>query len=71
MNERIDEMFKDLDNSSIKSCTIFKVNVWQRESNPDAYTPKMISMVLTMRRILKLVQWKSTNYYTYDGFSTE
>ncbi|XP_006360837.2 putative UPF0481 protein At3g02645 isoform X1 [Solanum tuberosum] len=44
INERIDEMFEDLDNSSIKSCTIFKVNVWQRESNPDAYTPKMVSI---------------------------
>ncbi|KAL3338766.1 hypothetical protein AABB24_027739, partial [Solanum stoloniferum] len=44
INERIDEMFADLDNSSIKSCTIFKVNVWLRESNPDAYTPKMVSI---------------------------
>jgi len=44
INERIDEMFKDLDNSSIKSCMIFKVNVWLRESNPDAYTPKMVSI---------------------------
>ncbi|XP_055802672.1 putative UPF0481 protein At3g02645 [Solanum dulcamara] len=35
---------KDLDNLSIKSCTIFKVNVWLRESNPDAYTPKMVSI---------------------------
>ncbi|KAH0692315.1 hypothetical protein KY285_019412 [Solanum tuberosum] len=44
INERIDEMFEDLDNSSIKSCTIFKVNVWLRESNPDAYTPKIVSI---------------------------
>ncbi|XP_049354543.1 putative UPF0481 protein At3g02645 [Solanum verrucosum] len=44
INERIDEMFEDLDNSYIKSRTIFKVNVWQRESNPDAYTPKMVSI---------------------------
>ncbi|KAH0692318.1 hypothetical protein KY285_019415 [Solanum tuberosum] len=44
INERIDEIFEDLDNSSIKSCTIFKVNVWLRESNLDAYTPKMVSI---------------------------
>ncbi|XP_055802046.1 putative UPF0481 protein At3g02645 [Solanum dulcamara] len=34
----------DLDNLSIKSWTISKVNVWLRESNPDAYTPKMVSI---------------------------
>ncbi|OIT38437.1 upf0481 protein, partial [Nicotiana attenuata] len=33
-----------MSNSSIKSTTIFKVNVGLRESNPDAYTPKMISI---------------------------
>ncbi|WMV23151.1 hypothetical protein MTR67_016536 [Solanum verrucosum] len=44
INERIDEMFEDLDNSFIESSTIFKVNVWQRESNPNAYTPKMVSI---------------------------
>ncbi|XP_047268547.1 putative UPF0481 protein At3g02645 isoform X2 [Capsicum annuum] len=37
-------MFKGLDNSSLKSCTIFKVNVGLRESNPGAYTPKMVSI---------------------------
>ncbi|KAK4721314.1 hypothetical protein R3W88_011547 [Solanum pinnatisectum] len=37
-------MFEDLDNSSIKSLTIVKVNVWLRESNPDAYIPKMVSI---------------------------
>ncbi|XP_049354618.1 putative UPF0481 protein At3g02645 [Solanum verrucosum] len=41
---RIDEMFEDLNNSSIKSHTIFKVNVSLRESNPEAYAPKMISI---------------------------
>ncbi|XP_049392339.1 putative UPF0481 protein At3g02645 [Solanum stenotomum] len=44
INERIDEMFEDLDKSSIKSRFIFKVNVWLRESNSDAYTPKMVSI---------------------------
>ncbi|XP_055801370.1 putative UPF0481 protein At3g02645 [Solanum dulcamara] len=34
----------DLDNLYIKSWTISKVNVWLRESNPDAYTPKMVSI---------------------------
>ncbi|KAK6790833.1 hypothetical protein RDI58_009914 [Solanum bulbocastanum] len=38
------EMFEDLYNSPIKSRTIFKVNVWLRESNPSAYTPKMVSI---------------------------
>ncbi|XP_049391714.1 putative UPF0481 protein At3g02645 [Solanum stenotomum] len=42
--KRIDKKLKDLDNLSIKSCTIFKVNVGLRESNPDAYTPKMVSI---------------------------
>ncbi|XP_016503202.1 UPF0481 protein At3g47200 isoform X1 [Nicotiana tabacum] len=37
-----DERFKDLNSWSTKSCTIFKVNVALRESNPDAYTPKLI-----------------------------
>ncbi|KAM3338999.1 putative protein isoform X1 [Capsicum galapagoense] len=41
---RISGMFKGLDNSSLKSCTIFKVNVGLRESNPGAYTPKMVSI---------------------------
>ncbi|KAH0681919.1 hypothetical protein KY289_019671 [Solanum tuberosum] len=44
VNQIFDEMFENLDNSSIESCTIFKVNVGLRESNPDAYTPKMISI---------------------------
>uniref|UniRef100_M1A818 Uncharacterized protein n=1 Tax=Solanum tuberosum TaxID=4113 RepID=M1A818_SOLTU len=37
-------MFEDLRKSSFKSSTIFKVNVRLRESNPDAYTPKMVSI---------------------------
>ncbi|XP_049381078.1 putative UPF0481 protein At3g02645 [Solanum stenotomum] len=40
----IDKMFEDLDKLSFKSCTIFKVNMRLRESNPDAYTPKMVSI---------------------------
>ncbi|KAK4720671.1 hypothetical protein R3W88_010904 [Solanum pinnatisectum] len=44
INQIFDEMFEDLNNLSIKSCTIFKVYVGLRESNPDAYTPKMISI---------------------------
>ncbi|XP_016463562.1 UPF0481 protein At3g47200-like [Nicotiana tabacum] len=44
LNQIFDERFEDLDNSSIKSTTIFKVNAAIRESNPDAYTPKMISI---------------------------
>ncbi|XP_049387773.1 UPF0481 protein At3g47200-like isoform X1 [Solanum stenotomum] len=44
INQIFDEMFEDLNNLSITSCTIFKVNVSLRESNPDAYTPKMISI---------------------------
>ncbi|KAK6803317.1 hypothetical protein RDI58_001101 [Solanum bulbocastanum] len=41
---RVNEMYRDLDNSSIKTCTIFKVNMGLRESNPAAYTPKMVSI---------------------------
>ncbi|KAG5608644.1 hypothetical protein H5410_019925 [Solanum commersonii] len=44
VNQIFDEMLENLDNSSIEACTIFKVNVGLRESNPDAYTPKMISI---------------------------
>ncbi|XP_049392333.1 putative UPF0481 protein At3g02645 [Solanum stenotomum] len=44
VNQIFDKMFEDLDKSSFKSCTIFKVNVRLRESNPDAYTPKMVSI---------------------------
>ncbi|XP_075089558.1 UPF0481 protein At3g47200-like [Nicotiana tabacum] len=43
-NKILDEIYKDLDNLAIRSTTIFKVNVGLRESNPDAYTPKMISI---------------------------
>ncbi|KAK4371270.1 hypothetical protein RND71_010745 [Anisodus tanguticus] len=39
-----DEIFKDLNNRSTKSCTIFRVTVGLRESNPDAYKPKLISI---------------------------
>nr|XP_009759601.1 PREDICTED: UPF0481 protein At3g47200-like [Nicotiana sylvestris]XP_009759602.1 PREDICTED: UPF0481 protein At3g47200-like [Nicotiana sylvestris] len=41
-NQIFDERFKDLDNTSIKSTTIFKVNMGLRKSNPDAYTPMLI-----------------------------
>ncbi|WMV23171.1 hypothetical protein MTR67_016556 [Solanum verrucosum] len=44
VNQIFDKIFKDLNNSSIKSCTIFKVNVGLRESNSAAYTPKMVSI---------------------------
>ncbi|KAG5608633.1 hypothetical protein H5410_019914 [Solanum commersonii] len=37
----MDEIFEDLDKSSIKLRSIFKVNVWLCESNSDTYTPKM------------------------------
>ncbi|KAG5608656.1 hypothetical protein H5410_019937 [Solanum commersonii] len=40
----IDPMLKYLDNSSTESDIIFKVNVGLRESNPDVYTPKMVSI---------------------------
>ncbi|XP_019235710.1 PREDICTED: UPF0481 protein At3g47200-like [Nicotiana attenuata] len=43
-NQIFEEKVKEMSNSSIKSTTIFKVNVGLRESNPDAYTPKMISI---------------------------
>ncbi|KAM3281348.1 protein like [Capsicum chacoense] len=43
-NQICDKMFAHLDNLSIKSRTIFKVNVGLSESNPDAYTPKMVSI---------------------------
>ncbi|XP_049381176.1 UPF0481 protein At3g47200-like [Solanum stenotomum] len=44
VNQIFDKMFDDLDKSSFKSNSIFKVNVRLRESNPDAYTPKMVSI---------------------------
>ncbi|KAL3380072.1 hypothetical protein AABB24_000608 [Solanum stoloniferum] len=44
IEDRINEMNKDLDNLSIKSRTLFKVNVSLRKSNPSAYTPKMVSI---------------------------
>nr|XP_016435317.1 PREDICTED: UPF0481 protein At3g47200-like [Nicotiana tabacum] len=43
-NQIFEERVKNMENSSIKSTTIFKVNVALRESNPDAYTPKVISI---------------------------
>ncbi|XP_070051033.1 UPF0481 protein At3g47200-like [Nicotiana tomentosiformis] len=43
-NQIFEEKVKDMDNSSIKSTTIFKVNVCLRESNSKAYTPKTISI---------------------------
>nr|XP_009792069.1 PREDICTED: putative UPF0481 protein At3g02645 isoform X2 [Nicotiana sylvestris] len=39
---QIFQRFKDLDNASIKSSTIFKVNMGLRKSNSDAYTPMLI-----------------------------
>ncbi|XP_059310323.1 putative UPF0481 protein At3g02645 [Lycium ferocissimum] len=44
LNQIYDERFMDLDNTYNKSCTIFKVNVELRKSNPDAYTPMLISI---------------------------
>ncbi|XP_049391727.1 putative UPF0481 protein At3g02645 [Solanum stenotomum] len=44
INQIFDKMFEDLDKSSLKFRTIFKVNVRLRESNPDAYTPKIVSI---------------------------
>ncbi|XP_049354612.1 UPF0481 protein At3g47200-like [Solanum verrucosum] len=44
IEERIDEMFKNLSISPIESRTIFKVNKMLRELNSDAYTPKMVSI---------------------------
>lgn len=44
IKERFDEMDRDLDNSSIETCTIFKVNMGLRGSNSTAYTPKMVSI---------------------------
>ncbi|KAG5608638.1 hypothetical protein H5410_019919 [Solanum commersonii] len=57
INERMDDMFEDLDKSSIKSRSILKVNVWLRESNSDAYTPKMIE---EGRKVDHLVNIKET-----------
>ncbi|XP_006360871.1 UPF0481 protein At3g47200-like [Solanum tuberosum] len=44
IEERIDEMFKNLSISPIESRTIFKVNKMLHELNSDAYTPKMVSI---------------------------
>ncbi|XP_049391725.1 UPF0481 protein At3g47200-like [Solanum stenotomum] len=44
IEERIDEMFKNLSISPIESRTIFKVNRMLCELNSDAYTPKMVSI---------------------------
>ncbi|PHU17267.1 hypothetical protein BC332_12962 [Capsicum chinense] len=43
-NQIFDKVFEDLDKLSTRWCTIFKVNVRLRESNPDAYTPTMVSI---------------------------
>lgn len=59
VNQIFDEMFENLDNLSIKSWTIFKVNVWQRESNPDAYTPKMISIGPYHKKNPQMEKYKS------------
>ncbi|TMW82771.1 hypothetical protein EJD97_004976 [Solanum chilense] len=40
IKERIENLYK----SRVKPISIFKVNVGLRESNPDAYTPKMVSI---------------------------
>ncbi|XP_070057935.1 UPF0481 protein At3g47200-like isoform X1 [Nicotiana tomentosiformis] len=39
-----DENFKDFNNSSIKSTTIFKVSAGLSESNPNSYKPMLISI---------------------------
>uniref|UniRef100_M1BEX5 Uncharacterized protein n=2 Tax=Solanum tuberosum TaxID=4113 RepID=M1BEX5_SOLTU len=44
VNQIFHKKFEDLDKLSIKSSTIFKVNVGLRESNPAAYVPKMVSI---------------------------
>ncbi|XP_015071397.1 putative UPF0481 protein At3g02645 isoform X2 [Solanum pennellii] len=41
---KVDPLFENLFNSRVKPISIFKVNVGLRESNPDAYTPKMVSI---------------------------
>nr|XP_016496962.1 PREDICTED: UPF0481 protein At3g47200-like [Nicotiana tabacum] len=43
-NEILDEIFVDFNDSSTKCCTIFKVSVGLRQSNPYAYKPKVISI---------------------------
>ncbi|XP_049354625.1 UPF0481 protein At3g47200-like [Solanum verrucosum] len=43
-NQIFDEKFKYLDNTCIKSATIFRVNMGLRKSNPNAYTPMLISI---------------------------
>ncbi|MCD9645352.1 hypothetical protein HAX54_034208 [Datura stramonium] len=43
-NQIFNEMFVDLDNWSIKSCMIPRVTVVLRETNPDAYTPNVVSV---------------------------
>ncbi|KAK6772175.1 hypothetical protein RDI58_030577 [Solanum bulbocastanum] len=54
INQIFDEKFKNLDNSFIKSCTIFRVNVRLRESNPDAYAPNMVAIGPYHRKNIQL-----------------
>ncbi|KAG5608692.1 hypothetical protein H5410_019973 [Solanum commersonii] len=72
INQRYDEIFKDLDNNTcIKSAIIFKVNVGLWKSNENAYTPILvISIGPYHKKILNLTPWISTNCYTYNGFSS-
>lgn len=43
-NQILNEIVTDLYNSSIKSCTIFKVTRGLSDSNPDAYKPQLVSI---------------------------
>ncbi|XP_059292226.1 UPF0481 protein At3g47200-like [Lycium ferocissimum] len=43
-NQILNEIVTDLYNSSIKSCTIFKVTVGLSASNPNAYKPQLVSI---------------------------
>ncbi|XP_070055715.1 UPF0481 protein At3g47200-like [Nicotiana tomentosiformis] len=43
-NQILDEIFADINDSSSKCCTIFKVSVGLSESNSGAYEPKVISI---------------------------
>ncbi|KAF3630957.1 hypothetical protein FXO38_26858 [Capsicum annuum] len=56
-------MFAHLVNLSIKSRTIFNVNVGLRESNPDAYTSKMVSIGPYHKKDSKL--WQMEKYKVF------
>lgn len=63
VNQIFDKLFENLDKSFHKWSTIFKVNVQLRKSNPNAYTPKIVSIGPNHR--------KSANYFTYNSFFNE